>query len=81
MKQQINTLDFYCDWGIAEDYMKMVKKILQMPVADDFILASGCTVTGRELVADLFETFDLDYNRHIFELKYMTIIVKIKCFK
>ncbi len=67
VKQKINTLDFYCDWGIAEDYMKMVKKILKMPMADDFILASGITLSGRELVGDLCETLGLDYKRHFFE--------------
>ena len=78
VKQQINTLDFYCDWGIAHDYMKMVKKILQMPIADDFILASGCTLSGRELVSDLFEAFGLDYRKHIFEMSAPTKIDPIR---
>ena len=66
-KSEINSLNFYCDWGVAKDYMSAIKQILWISKPDDFILASGNTMTGRELVTNLFGHFRLDSQNHIIE--------------
>lgn len=65
--QKINTLNFFCDWGVARDYMRAVMFIIDNSKCDDFIIGSGKTRTGRELANELFEHFGLKYQDHFIE--------------
>ncbi|MCZ7562826.1 MAG: GDP-mannose 4,6-dehydratase [Burkholderiales bacterium] len=46
----IGNLDAKRDWGHARDYVEGMWRILQQPVADDYVLATGETHSVREFV-------------------------------
>src|ERR1041384_7924637 len=46
----LGNLEAKRDWGHARDYVEGMHKILQADAPDDFVLASGETHSGRELV-------------------------------
>jgi GDPmannose 4,6-dehydratase len=46
----VGNLDARRDWGHARDYVEGMWRILQQPVADDYVLATGETHSIRELV-------------------------------
>ena len=64
---ELNTLDFHCDWGSADEYMQIVLAILETGGSDDFVLATGESIHARELARRLFAQFGLDHARHIRE--------------
>lgn len=47
---QLGNLDARRDWGYAGDYIKAMHAMLQQPIADDFVIATGETHTVREFV-------------------------------
>lgn len=48
------------DWGDARDYVEAMWRILQLPAADDFIIASGETHTVGEFVSVAFREAGLN---------------------
>lgn len=63
--ETVDNLNFYCDWGSAEEYMKIVLKILLRRFNQDFIIGTGKTLKGREFVNELFKRYNLNYRNHI----------------
>ena len=49
-KLYIGNLDAKRDWGHAREYVEGMWRILQQPVADDYVLATGETHTVREFI-------------------------------
>jgi GDPmannose 4,6-dehydratase len=43
------------DWGYAKDYVEGMWRILQHPVPDDFVLATGVAISVRKFVEKVFE--------------------------
>jgi GDPmannose 4,6-dehydratase len=66
-KTELQTLDFACDWGDAREYMGIAADIGERGLGEDYVLASGKTWTGREMVAALFARHGLDYRDHLVE--------------
>jgi GDPmannose 4,6-dehydratase len=66
-KGEIHTLDFACDWGDAREYMEIAADIAERAIGEDYILATGKTWTGREMVSQLFARHGLDYSQHLTE--------------
>ncbi len=64
-KQTFNSLDFYCDWGCAKEYMSMAIKLLRKENSEKCIFATGVPTYARDLVEKLFNSRGLDYNNHI----------------
>lgn len=60
----VNTLDFYCDWGSAEEYMDIMIDVLERAPSEDFVLAKGECTYAMDLVAGLFSRYGLDYKSH-----------------
>lgn len=50
VQDRFATLDFYCDWGSAAEYMDIAIDCLERAPAEDFVLAMGCAVHARSLV-------------------------------
>ena len=46
----LGNLDFKRDWGYAGDYVKAMWLMLQQDTPDDYVVATGETHTGHELV-------------------------------
>jgi GDPmannose 4,6-dehydratase len=50
----IGNLDARRDWGHAKDYVEVMWKILQHPVAEDWVIATGVTTSVRDFVSMAF---------------------------
>jgi len=51
----LGNLDAIRDWGHAKDYVEGMWRILQHPVPDDFVLATGVAIPVRKFVEKVFE--------------------------
>jgi len=47
---RLGNLNAKRDWGHAKDYIEMQWKILQQPLADDYVIATGKTTSVREFI-------------------------------
>ena len=50
----IGNLNAQRDWGHAKDYVKAMWLMLQQPIAEDFVIATGVTTTVREFILKAF---------------------------
>ncbi len=57
---RLGNLDIWRDWGWAPEYVIAMHKMLQAPVAKDYLIASGQTTSLREFVRLAFEAAGLD---------------------
>jgi GDPmannose 4,6-dehydratase len=64
-KLVLGDLDARVDWGYAPDYVDAMFRILQLPKASDFVVASGEMHTVREFAGAAFDALGLDWRRHI----------------
>ena len=62
---RLGNLDAQRDWGHAVDYVRAMHLILQQPVADDFVVATGETHTVREFCEIAFAELGLDYRQYV----------------
>ncbi len=53
------------DWGWAPEYVEAMWRILQMDSPDDFIIATGKSVSLEYFVESAFSTLDLDWRSHV----------------
>jgi GDPmannose 4,6-dehydratase len=53
-KIYLGNLDARRDWGHAKDYVEAMWRILQQPVAEDYVIATGVTTPVREFVRMAF---------------------------
>ena len=61
----LGNLDATRDWGFAGDYVKAMWLMLQQPVADDFVIATGEAHTVREFAQLAFAHAGLDWSDHV----------------
>lgn len=59
-KLYLGNMDAKRDWGHAKDYVEGMWRMLQQPEADDFVLATGRTVTVRDFVLMAFKAAGID---------------------
>jgi GDPmannose 4,6-dehydratase len=59
-KLYLGNLDAKRDWGHARDYVEGMWRILQQPVADDYVLATGETHAVREFVERAFAEIGIE---------------------
>jgi GDPmannose 4,6-dehydratase len=62
---RLGNLDAERDWGYAGDYVEAMWRMLQQPVPDDYVVATGETHSVRELVEIAFERVGIDWQRHV----------------
>jgi GDPmannose 4,6-dehydratase len=62
---RLGNLDAVRDWGFAGDYVRAMWMMLQQPVPDDFVIATGETHSVRELVELAFDHAGLDWRKHV----------------
>lgn len=67
-KSEIYTLDFWCDWGDAEEYMNICGEIAIRGINQNFVLATGTTLWARDFVEKLFASYSLVYSDHFLEV-------------
>ena len=62
----LGNLDFKRDWGYAGDYVKAMWLMLQQDEPDDYVVATGQTHTGQDLVTRAFAEVGIDdWERHV----------------
>jgi GDPmannose 4,6-dehydratase len=61
----LGDLEARVDWGYAPDYVDAMFRILQLPEAGDFVVASGVLHTVREFAEAAFAALGLDWRQHV----------------
>lgn len=64
-KVYLGNLDSKRDWGFAGDYVKMMWMMLQQEKPDDYVVATGRTITVREFAEMAFNYAGLDFKDHV----------------
>lgn len=62
---RLGDLDARRDWGYAADYVRAMWMMLQAPVADDYVIATGEVHSVRELCQLAFARVSLDYRSYV----------------
>ena len=53
------------DWGWAEDYVTAMWLMLNADIADDYVIATGRTVSLEYFITKVFEFFNLDWHDYV----------------
>jgi GDPmannose 4,6-dehydratase len=61
----LGNLDIYRDWGWAPDYVQAMWLMLQQDSPDDYVIATGRTVSLSYFVEKTFAYFGLDWHAHV----------------
>ena len=62
---RLGNLDARRDWGFAADYVDAMWRMLQQDQPGDYVVATGRTLSVREMCRVAFEYAELDYERHV----------------
>jgi GDPmannose 4,6-dehydratase len=61
----LGNLDAKRDWGHAREYVEAMWLMLQQPVPDDYVVATGETHSVQEFVEQAFALVGLDYTEYV----------------
>ena len=61
----LGNIDVARDWGNAREYVEAMWLMLQQDTPEDYIIATGQTITLREFVAEAFAALGLDWQDHV----------------
>ncbi len=64
-KLKMGNLDVERDWGYAGDYVRAMWLMLQQEKPEDYVIATGKTLSVRYLLKVAFEHAGLDYRDHV----------------
>jgi len=68
----LGNLDSKRDWGFAGDYVKMMWMMLQQETPDDYVVATGKTISVREFAELSFAHAGLNFKDHVqFDPRYL----------
>jgi GDPmannose 4,6-dehydratase len=68
----LGNLDSKRDWGFAGDYVKMMWMMLQQEKPDDYVIATGRTITVREFAEMAFAHVGLSFKKFVeFDPRYL----------
>jgi GDPmannose 4,6-dehydratase len=71
-KVYLGNLDSKRDWGYAGDYVEAMWLMLQQNEPDDYVIATGKTISVRAFAELAFKHAGLDFNTHVaFDAKYL----------
>lgn len=62
---ELGDLSIVRDWGWAEEYVEAFWLMLQQEKPQDYIIASGVSISIREFVAAVFDHLGLDWSCHV----------------
>ena len=66
-KLKLGRLDIARDWGWAPEYVEAMWLMLQQDTPQDFVIATGTTITLEEFVKTAFEQVDLNWQDHVIQ--------------
>ena len=61
----LGNLDSKRDWGFAGDYVEAIWLMLQQPLADDYVIATGQTHSVREFLEEAFGYAGLNWKKYV----------------
>ena len=73
----IGNIEIERDWGWAPEYVIAMWKILQAPVPDDFVIATGKSHKLSDFISHAFSSVGLDWKNHIVHRKNLDRPVEI----
>jgi len=62
---RLGNIDAKRDWGFAGDYVAAMHLMLQQPVPDDYVIATGRTASVREMCRIALDHTGLDFERSV----------------
>jgi len=62
---RLGNLDARRDWGYAGDYVDAMRRMMQQPTPQDYVIGTGETHSVRELVELAFGHAGLEWERHV----------------
>ena len=62
---RLGNLDIWRDWGWAQEYVVAMHKMLQAPIAKDYLIATGKTNSLNDFVRLAFASANLKPERHL----------------
>lgn len=62
---RLGNLEIRRDWGWAPEYVDAMWRMLQQPVARDYVIATGETHSLRDFVVEAFRLVGLDWKAHV----------------
>ncbi len=62
---RLGNIDAKRDWGHAKDYVQAMHLMLQQDKADDYVIATGRSVSVRDMCRIAFEHVNLDMDAHL----------------
>jgi len=63
-KLKVGNINIKRDWGWAPEYMRVCHKILNSKKIDDYIIATGKTVSLKKIIILFFKKFNLDWKKY-----------------
>ena len=66
-KLKLGRLDISRDWGWAPEYVEAMWLMLQQDKPQDFVIATGTTITLEEFVKTAFEQANLNWKDHVIQ--------------
>ncbi len=61
----MGNLDAKRDWGFAGDYVRAMWMMLQQPKPEDYVIATGTSISVREFLELVFAHHGLDWKQHV----------------
>jgi GDPmannose 4,6-dehydratase len=62
---ELGNLDAKRDWGFAGDYVEAMWRMLQQDEPDDYVIATGESLSIRDFLDIVFEHLGLDWKKHV----------------
>jgi GDPmannose 4,6-dehydratase len=62
---RLGNIDAKRDWGHARDYVRAMWLMLQQEKADDYVIATGRSVSVRDMCRIAFDHVGLDMEKHV----------------
>jgi len=62
---KLGILEIHRDWGWAPEYVEAMWSMVQQSQPEDFVIATGRTVSLKYFVERAFQSFGLDWNQHV----------------
>ena len=78
-KLQLGNLDIIRDWGWAPEYVEAMWKMLQQENANDYVIATGRSVTLKHFVMNAFNYFKLDPEQYLVLNKTLLRPTELRC--
>jgi GDPmannose 4,6-dehydratase len=62
---KLGNISIVRDWGWAPEYVEAMWRMLQRPVPEDFVIATGTPASLEDFTRDAFACLELDWREHV----------------